>query len=177
MESMAMTTDREAPRKLEEWKRTRRDLLQRIQQLRRQGICYICQDLKTQEVFGRQCVIWEDDEFRVVLDRYPRVEGHTILTYKPHREDVSELSEEEAALVFQMCVRVVKAIKAGLGAEKVYVLTMCDGPINHLNFQLLPRYPGNLMGYRRLALERRPLEHGEETAAEIRAALESEEDG
>jgi len=168
---MGMATEKTAPEKLEKWKRERRDLLQRIQELRRQGICYICQDLKTKEVFGEQHIIWEDDEFRVVLDRYPRVEGHTILTYKPHREDVSELSDGEAAAVFQMCVKVVKAIKSALGAEKVYILSMCDGPINHLNFQLLPRYPGNLMGYRRLAMERRPLEHGDETVNQIRGAL------
>lgn len=168
-------------RTLEGWRLERGKVLSRIQNLRRQGVCYICRDLETQEVFGEQHVVYEDDLFRVVLDMYPRVEGHTIVVYKPHRDDLSDLSEEEAGVVFEMCVATVKAIKAALGAEKVYLLSMCDGPINHLNFQLMPRYPGNLMGYRRLAMERRPLQQGEETAGLIRSALfelvESEQAG
>jgi diadenosine tetraphosphate (Ap4A) HIT family hydrolase len=156
---------------LEGWRRERGEVLSRIQNLRRQGVCYICRDLETQEVFGEQHVIYEDDLFRLVLEMYPRVEGHTIVVYKPHRDDLSDLSEEEAGVVFEMCVATVKAIKDALGAEKVYLLSMCDGPINHLNFQLMPRYPGNLMGYRRLAMERRPLQQGAETAGLIRKAL------
>ncbi len=156
---------------LEGWRRERGEILGRIENLRRQGVCYLCRDLETQEVFGEQHVIYEDDLFRVVLDMYPRVEGHTIVVYKPHRDDMSDLSEEEAGTIFEMCVAAVKAIKQALGAEKVYLLSMCDGPVNHLNFQLLPRYPGNLMGYRRLAMERRPLQQGDETAGIVREAL------
>ncbi len=60
----------------------------------------------------------------MVLEPYPRARGHTIVVYKPHREDISELSEEEAGRVFEVCVRMVKAIKEGLGAEKVYLLSL-----------------------------------------------------
>lgn len=159
------------PKELEGWKRERGEMLRRIELLRRQGVCYICRDLETGEVFGKQHVIFENDRFRVVLDSYPRVEGHTIVVYKPHRADISQLAYDEVGPVFQMCIRVVKAIKSALGAEKVYLLTMCDGRVSHLNFQLLPRYAGNLMGYRRLAAHLYPLEEGPETASLIKSAL------
>jgi diadenosine tetraphosphate (Ap4A) HIT family hydrolase len=158
-------------KELEGWRRERGEMLRRIELLRREGVCYICRDLQTGEVFGKQDVIFENDRFRVVLDSYPRVEGHTIVVYKPHRDDVAQLSYEEVGPVFQMCIRVVKAIKSALGAEKVYLLTMCDGQVSHLNFQLLPRYAGNLMGYRRLAARLYPLEEGTETASLIKSAL------
>jgi len=160
-----------APKELEGWRRERGEMLQRIELLRRQKICYICRDLETGEVFGKQHIIFENDRFRAVLDPYPRVEGHTIVVYKPHRDDVSQLSYDEVGPVFQMCIRVVKAIKSALKAEKVYLLTMCDGRVSHLNFQLLPRYAGNLMGYRRLSARLYPLEDGAEAAALIRSAL------
>lgn len=63
------------------------------------------------------------------------------MVYKPYREDVSGLAAEEAGRVFQPCVRVVDAIKRGLGAEKVYLNTMSDGPRNHLHLQLFPATP------------------------------------
>ncbi len=145
----------------------------KIDALRQQGVCYVCHDLQTGEIFGAQSLIYEDADFRVVLELHPRMVGHTIVLYKPHREDVSELTDDETARIFQMCVRVIQAIKQALGAEKVYLVTMCDGPINHLHIQLLPRYPGEPIGSRRLVYPRDTLTNAESTAAAIRSALHS----
>ena len=154
-----------------DWKQKREQLALRIEELRRQGICYSCYDLATGRLFSEQPLVYEDELFKVALDIYPRMKGHTIIVYKPHREDISFLSEDEAACVFQMCVKVVKAIKKALGAKKVYWNTMCDGEINHLHFQLFPRYPGDSVGSKRFVLERQPLANGNETAKLIRSAL------
>lgn len=153
------------------WRRGREQLSLRIKELRWQGICYTCHDLRTGELFANQQIIYEDELFKVVLELYPRARGHTIVLYKPHREDISELSDDEAGRVFQVCVRVIKAIKAALGPEKVYLNTMCDGPINHLHIQLLPRYAGDLIGSTRFVAERRPLTDGDEIARRIRSGL------
>jgi diadenosine tetraphosphate (Ap4A) HIT family hydrolase len=128
------------------WREQRAAIARRAEVLVQQGICPSCQSLQTGEPYGNQHVLYEDDLFLVKLEDYPRARGHTIVLYKPHREDISALSEGEAARVFTQCVRVVKAIKIALGAEKVYLNTMCDGPINHLHLQLLPRYPGEPIG-------------------------------
>src|SRR5690242_12282089 len=108
-------------------------LMRRIEELRRQGVCYACHDLKTGELFRDQQVAFEDAHFRVALELYPRARGHTIILYKPHREDVSELTQEEACRVFAFCVLVIRAMKEGLGADRVYLNTMCDGGINHFH--------------------------------------------
>ena len=93
------------------------------------------------------------------------------MVYKPHRADLSELDEDEAGAVFRLCVRVANALKRGLGAEKVYLNTMCDGPINHLHLQLFPRYPGERIGSSRFVAERRPLVCGAEIAQLVQSAL------
>jgi len=153
------------------WHHERALLNQRIAALRQQQICYSCHDLATGALFGHQCVIYEDHEFKVVLELYPRMPGHTIVLYKPHREDITALSDDESGRLFQLCTRVAKAIKVGLGAEKVYVNTMCDGEINHVHIQLFPRYPGDPIGSTRFVAPRGPLMDGELCAQRIQTAL------
>jgi histidine triad (HIT) family protein len=149
----------------------RGQLMRRIEELRQQGICYSCHDLATGELFHDQHVVFEDDQFRVALDLYPRMRGHTIVLYKPHREDLTELAEEEAGRVFAFCVLVARAIKEGLGAEMVYLNTMCDGGINHFHLQLFPRYPGDPIGSERFVAPRGLVIDGPGTARRIREAL------
>jgi diadenosine tetraphosphate (Ap4A) HIT family hydrolase len=154
------------------WRQQREQLNCKVDELRRQGICDTCYDLETGEPYGNRHVVYEDDLFRVKLEQYPRARGHTIVLYKPHRDDISGLSDEEACRVFQVCVRVVQAIKEALGAEKVYLNTMCDGAINHLHLQLLPRYAGDPIGSTRFVAERHPISDGDETARLLRSALQ-----
>lgn len=155
------------------WQQKRAELSRKIDDLRRKGICYTCYDLQTDgQLFGNEYTIYEDDLFKVVLEPYPRTKGHTIVIYKPHRSDLSELSDNEAGKVFAMCVRVVQSIKASLGAEKVYLNTMCDGDINHLHLQLFPRYPRETIGSNRFVAERHPVSEAKDTVRLIRLKLQ-----
>ena len=151
---------------------TKEDLDRVIDGLRSQGICYICRDLETGDIFGYQPMIYDDERLRVVLSLFPRMKGHTIVVFKPHREDISEITGGETSEIFGLCVRLTNAIKRGLGAEKVYLNTMCDGEINHLHIQLFPRYTGERIGSSRFVAPRGPLNNGGETARRIRDALD-----
>lgn len=136
-----------------------------------QGICPACHDVETGEPYGRKDrVIHEDDRFIVRLDQFPQVPGHTGVMFKPHREDISAVSEAEAGEIMSMCVRVVRGLKAALGVEKVYVVTMSDGPA-HLHFQLLPRPNDVDTGPALFALPRTRLDQGRELASQIKAAM------
>lgn len=148
-----------------------------IESLQTKDVCYACRDLATGDVFRGQHVVYEDAHFRVALDQNPRMHGHTIVLYKPHREDLTELSAEEAGRVFAFCVLVTRAIKEGLGADKVYLNTMCDGGINHLHFQLFPRYPGDPIGSKRFVAPRGRVVAGADTARRIREPLRRFMDG
>jgi histidine triad (HIT) family protein len=145
----------------------------RIAQLSAKGECFYCADLVNSSVFGHQPVVHEDAKFKVVLDRFPRTRGHAIVILKEHRGDVADLTDDEAADLFRMCRRVVRAIKSALKAERVYVTTIVDGPINHVHAQLIPRYENDQRGTARLVAPRQPLTSGSETAAAIRAAMEA----
>ena len=95
-----------------------------------------------------------------MLDLNLKAHGQMIVVYKPDRADFTELMPEETAALITLCTRVANAITQGLGAEKVYLVTMCDGETNHLHVQLLPRYPGEAIGFKRLAGARSPLRVG-----------------
>jgi histidine triad (HIT) family protein len=158
-----------------DWRKERMRIMMAIEGLKRQGICHVCRDLETGEVFGKQHVVHEDDVYRVVLDSFPVNPGHAILTYKPHREDLASLNSQEAGRIFKAVVCMAKAIEVALGAQKVYLLSMPDGASSHLVFQLIPRYEGQPMGMQLLRLERRPLKNGEEMARRIVGVLASAE--
>ncbi len=156
----------------ETWRMEREELGRRVEEMRRRGICDTCHDIETDgALYGNQYIVYEDALFRVKLETYPRARGHTIVVYKPHREDLSELSENEAGRVFQVSVQMAKGIKAGLKAEKVYLVTMCDGVLNHLHLQPLPRYAGEKIGSTRFVAPRVPLTEGDEITDRIRSAL------
>ncbi len=146
-------------------------LSERIQRLKDAGICYLCHDLATGEVFGDQPTVADEERIQIVLDSNPKAHGHTIVVWKPHRADFSELEPEETAELFTRCTDVANAIKRGLGAEKVYLVTMCDGEPNHLHIQLIPRYPGKPIGSKRLAGTRSPIREADATITALRKAL------
>ena len=147
------------------------DLDKKIWALWDQGICPTCRDFETGEVFEDAYVVHEDDEFRVVLAEHPVTPGETILVFKPHRADLSALSDEEASSVVAMCIRLMNALKQALDVEKVYLVTMCDGLITHLHFTLLPRYEGEYWGISRFSGTKSPLENGHELCRRINEKL------
>lgn len=159
---------------MQSWEDERAQVAARAAELARAGQCPTCYDLENGDLFSSDDRrLFEDERFLVILERYPRMRGHTIVVYKPHREDISELSEDESALVMTMCIRTVQALKHALGAEKVYVNTMCDGRPNHLHLQLFPRYAGEAIGSRRFVLARAPIKDAEGTAQLVRPHLSS----
>jgi hypothetical protein len=50
--------------------------------------------------------------------------------------------------ILKISIAIIKLHKEIIGAEKVYMCTICDGKRNHLHFQLLPRLSGETIGYR-----------------------------
>ena len=120
------------------------EIVRKADTLKEKGVCPTCRNLETGEVYpptdGR--TFYEDDIVACFLETYPRGFGHTTVLVKPHYEDVSELPTKLVAKVYLVIHGAVGALKKVLGAQKVYMCTMCDGKRNHLHYQLIPRMPG-----------------------------------
>ena len=66
--------------------------------------------------------VYEDGEFRVIMDMSPAAKGHCIILPKEHAANIFELSEETAGKIFAVAKKVATAMKEELGCEGINVL-------------------------------------------------------
>jgi diadenosine tetraphosphate (Ap4A) HIT family hydrolase len=120
---------------------------------------------------GRARTFYEDELVCCMLEAWPRNPGHSIVLVKPHFEDLSVMPLAVAAKVLPVILAATGALKATLGAEKVYLCTMCDGQRNHLHFQLIPRMPGDpITGSKLFVKDRACVEDWADLVQELRCA-------
>ncbi len=127
---------------------------ERIKELQEKGICFGCYNFNTGDLFPDDGLIfYEDEKIRCQFERYPRATGQTIIVTKEHYEDISEMPLELGTYILKISNEIIKLHKEILGAEKVYMCTICDGKRNHLHFQLFPRLKGEPRGYKNFVRE------------------------
>lgn len=88
--------------------------------------------------------VYEDDEFRVILDMGPASVGHALILPKSHHVDVTELPSELAAKVLPLGAKIGKAMKAALGCTG-FNLVQNNGisagqTVFHFHMHVIPRY-------------------------------------
>ena len=89
-------------------------------------------------------VVFENDEFKAILDRFPSNEGHVLIMPKEHCANIFEMDPEKGGRLFALAVRIASAMKEALGFENMNVLQN-NGPVagqtvNHFHLHLIPRY-------------------------------------
>ena len=91
--------------------------------------------------------IYEDELFKVILDKFPASAGHTLILTKNHYENVYELGEKEAEALGAVIVKMSKLLKSKLGCAGLNVLQnngeAAGQVINHFHMHLIPRYDGD----------------------------------
>lgn len=94
--------------------------------------------------------IYEDTDFRVILDLSPASKGHALILPKEHYANLFELDDKVAAKVFPVAKKVVTKMKEVLNCDG-YNLVQNNGEIagqtvNHFHLHLIPRYEGDNVG-------------------------------
>ena len=119
--------------------------------------------------------IYEDDEFKVILDLAPAAKGHALILPKSHYADVYEIDEEVAGKAMKLAKKLVMHMTEVLGCDGFNILQNnheVEGQtVFHFHMHLIPRYKD--------AKNNDILKWSEETfsaeeMAEIRDALKSE---
>lgn len=90
--------------------------------------------------------IYEDDEFRVILDLGPASRGHALILPKEHFKDVCELDEATAARILPLGAKIGTAMKKSLGCAG-FNLVQNNGEaagqtVFHFHMHVIPRYEG-----------------------------------
>lgn len=126
----------------------------KIKEYQNKGICFLCENFITGDIFPDDgLIIYEDDLIRCQFEKFPRAVGQTIIVSKQHYEDISEMPLDLGTHILKISNEIIKLHKKIIGAEKVYMCTICDGKRNHLHFQLLPRLKGETIGYQNFVRE------------------------
>lgn len=94
--------------------------------------------------------IYEDDDFRAILDLGPASKGHALLLPKEHYADIYSLPDETAAKVLPVAKKIVTRMKDILGCDG-YNLVQNNGEpagqtVFHFHLHMIPRYKNDDVG-------------------------------
>jgi len=90
--------------------------------------------------------LYEDEDFRVILDLGPASKGHALILPKEHYQDVCELDEVIGAKVLPLAGKIGAAMKKALGCAG-FNLVQNNGAaagqtVMHFHMHIIPRYEG-----------------------------------
>lgn len=94
--------------------------------------------------------LYEDENFRVILDLGPASKGHALILPKDHYANLLELPEEKTAEAFILAKKMAVKMKEVLRCEGMNVVQN-NGPtagqtVFHFHIHLIPRYEGDQVG-------------------------------
>jgi histidine triad (HIT) family protein len=91
--------------------------------------------------------IFEDRDFRVMLDIGPATRGHVLILTKEHYDNIFEIDAETAGKLFSLASVIARAMKKVLNCDGMNVLqnngTIAGQTVFHFHLHLIPRYEGD----------------------------------
>ena len=88
--------------------------------------------------------LYEDNDFRIILDAGPLTRGHALILPKKHAENVFELDEETAGKAYQLAKQFGAKMVAALKADGMNILqnngSAAGQSVFHFHMHLIPRY-------------------------------------
>lgn len=88
--------------------------------------------------------LYEDENFRVILDISPAAKGHAIIISKKHFENLFELDQETASKALMVAAKVGKAMMEELNCDGINILQnngeAAGQTVFHFHMHLIPRY-------------------------------------
>ncbi|MCD7716734.1 MAG: HIT family protein [Lachnospiraceae bacterium] len=88
--------------------------------------------------------LYEDEEFRVILDLGPASKGHALILPKKHAANLFELPDETAAKALVVAKRIAGQLKGGLHADGLNLVqnngAAAGQTVEHFHIHLIPRY-------------------------------------
>ncbi|HEY2708748.1 MAG TPA: HIT family protein [Caulobacteraceae bacterium] len=107
------------------------------------GPCFICR-LVAGDPEYRHHVVYEDDAAIAFLNKYPTLEGYTLVCPKAHLEQVTaDFTPDEYLRLQGLVYRVGEAVRRVTGAVRIYVLSLGSKEGNsHVHWHVAPLPPG-----------------------------------
>lgn len=91
--------------------------------------------------------VYEDDDFKAILDVNPAVRGHVIILPKIHSANLFELPDEYAGKIMIVAKKIAAAVKEAYECDGVNVLQnngeAAGQSVFHLHVHVIPRFKGD----------------------------------
>ena len=91
--------------------------------------------------------IYEDDDFRVIMDLAPATKGHSLILPKEHYKNIYELADDTAAKVLPLAKKMAALMTEKLGADGFNIMQnnneVAGQTVFHFHMHLIPRYNGD----------------------------------
>lgn len=88
--------------------------------------------------------IFENEEFKVILDRFPANEGHVLILPKKHFANIFDIEPQLAGRLFVLATKIAREMKNVLGFDHLNVMqnngTVAGQTVFHFHLHLIPRY-------------------------------------
>ncbi len=88
--------------------------------------------------------IYEDEDFKVILDAAPASKGHALILPKEHYANIYEISDETAAKVLPLAKKLATHMTKKLGCDGFNVVQnngeVAGQTVFHFHLHLIPRY-------------------------------------
>lgn len=87
--------------------------------------------------------VYNDDNFRVILDISPANEGHCLVIPKAHAENIFELDENLVGEAHKLAKKIVHALKESLGVKDFNIIqnngSYAGQTVDHFHIHIIPR--------------------------------------
>ena len=88
--------------------------------------------------------VYEDEDFRAILDLGPATMGHTLILPKDHAANLFELPEETAKKVLPVAQKIAGILKEKLGCPGLNLVQnngeLAGQTVMHFHLHVIPRY-------------------------------------
>ena len=94
--------------------------------------------------------LYEDDDFRVILDLGPASKGHALILQKEHYRNLYDIDEQTLAKAASLAKKMVIKLTDVLGCDGYNVVQNNEEPagqtVFHFHIHLIPRYKNDNVG-------------------------------
>ncbi len=91
--------------------------------------------------------IYEDELYKVILDRFPTSPGHALILSKCHHVDIFDMPDEIAVGIYPLAKRMAELLKAATGADGINIIQnngeASGQAVFHFHLHLIPRKHGD----------------------------------
>lgn len=117
--------------------------------------------------------IYENSDFKVILDVSPASKGHTLILPKEHFDNIFDMDADTAGKLFSLAAAVARALKQATNCDGMNIVQnngeIAGQTVFHFHMHLIPRYEGDSV-----QVTWKPGESTEEELNNIAAAVKRE---